>query len=114
MEVKLESSVVRSTARANVLCSLKPGFYIIVAIVRIVVYDSSDWRWKCFYIIVRIAVNDSSDGIVYFCLARDFDKNSSTMAAWNETSLRKQTSTLCISEEIWRESSLQGLTGSLE
>ena len=24
------------------------------------------------------------DGIVYFCLARDFDKNSSKMAAWNE------------------------------
>ena len=24
------------------------------------------------------------DGIVYFCLERDFDRKSSKMAAWNE------------------------------
>ena len=30
------------------------------------------------------------DGIVYSCLAQDFDKNSSKMVALNETSLRGQ------------------------
>ena len=52
--------------------AIKPGFHVIVAtvaIVEIAVNDSSDWRWKFFL------------GIVYFCFAQDFVKNSSKLAA---------------------------------
>ena len=53
-----------------------------------------------------------SNGIIYFCLARDFDKNLSKMAVWNERLiLEANSNTMCSSAFLLNKKSVAKVHG---